>query len=348
MIRRRPRDLSKTLKVHRNTIESVAKTNTILVVSDIHYACAAEQARQGHEFRAVKNGFLRALLRCYRDFFWLKNPTQQNHLLDQFFLRAKQADYVVANGDYSCNTAFIGVGDDAACQSAQECLGQLRQHYAPNFSAVFGDHELGKTSLVGNQGGMRFASWRRATTDLQLQPFWKIEIGDWVLMGAVSSLIALPVFESETLPEEREEWRALREKHLTEIRNAFASLKPNQRVLFFCHDPTALPFLWEEEAVRSRLSQLEHTIIGHLHSPLFLWKSRLLAGMPVIRGLGVSIRRYTQALHRARHWKEFKVTLCPSLGGIELLKDGGFLKIIIDPEDAQTGAAKIRREKIVR
>ena len=30
---------------------------------------------------------------------------------------------VIANGDYSCNTASVGVSDDAAFQSARECLG---------------------------------------------------------------------------------------------------------------------------------------------------------------------------------------------------------------------------------
>ncbi|MDB6025183.1 MAG: hypothetical protein JWM68_1406 [Verrucomicrobiales bacterium] len=321
---------------------------TILVVSDIHYACEAEQARHGQEFRGVKNAFTRALLHAYRDYFWLKNPTRQNHLLDQFFLHATGADYVVANGDFSCNTGFIGVGDDAACQSAQECLGKLRRQFAPNFSGVFGDHELGKTSMAGNLGGMRLTSWHRAIIDLKLQPFWSVEFGDWLLIGVVSSLIALPVFEAETLPEEREEWRRHREEHLGVIRKAFTELKPNQRVLLFCHDPTALPFLWEEEAVRSKLPQVEHTIIGHLHSPLFLWKSRLLAGMPVIRGLGVTVHRYSQALHRARHWREFRVTLCPSLHGIELLKDGGFLKITLDANTHQTGGAHIERQKILR
>ena len=76
--------------------------------------------------------------------------------------------------------------------------------------------------------------------------------------------------------------------------------------------------------VRSRIGQLEQTIIGHLHTNLIFWKSRLLAGMPVIPFLGHSARRMTTALHEARHWKPFRVRLCPSLSGVELLKDGGF------------------------
>ena len=94
-----------------------------------------------------------------------------------------------------------------------------------------------------------------------------------VLVGVASSLVALPAFESDTLPAERAEWQRLRAEHMTRIRETFASLQPTQRVLLFCHDPTALPFLSEEPAIRARLPQIERTIIGHLHSRLILWKA---------------------------------------------------------------------------
>jgi hypothetical protein len=100
----------------------------------------------------------------------------------------------------------------------------------------------------------------------------------------------------------------------------------------FCHDPTALPFLWREEAVRKRAVQIEQTFIGHLHSPLYFWNSRRLAGMPVINFLGPNVRRMTRALHEARIWKHFRVRLCPSLAGIELLKDGGYYTVTLDAE----------------
>jgi hypothetical protein len=102
--------------------------------------------------------------------------------------------------------------------------------------------------------------------------------------------------------------------------------------LLFCHDPTALPFLWREEAVRRRLPQIEQTIVGHLHSNLILWKARLLAGMPSIRFLGHSVKRMSMALREARYWKPFRVRLCPALAGIELLKDGGFLTAELDAD----------------
>lgn len=305
---------------------------TLAIVSDIHYASDAERLRGHYEARAVRNPVLQLAARAYRHFIWQRDPFAHNPLLDRFIAAAGAADCVVANGDYSCDSAFVGVSDDASCLSARECLAKLRQGFGGRFHASIGDHELGKTSLLGGAGGMRLASWRRAQAELELAPFWRIELGAYVLIGVVSSLIALPVFEVETLPEEREEWGRLREAHLESIRCAFASLNRNQRVLFFCHDPTALPFLRQEKAVRDRLAQFEQTIIGHLHSNLVLRTSRLLAGMPPIRFLGNSIRRMSTALNEARHWRPFKVRLCPSLAGIELLKDGGYYEVALDLE----------------
>jgi hypothetical protein len=102
-------------------------------------------------------------------------------------------------------------------------------------------------------------------------------------------------------------------------------------VLLFCHDPTALPFLGEEEAVRRRLPQIEATIIGHLHTNLVLWKARLLASLPPIRFLGHTTEKMTTALSRAKQWRPFKVKLCPALGGIQLLNDGGYFTVSLDP-----------------
>jgi len=137
--------------------------------------------------------------------------------------------------------------------------------------------------------------------------------------------------QPDTLPEEWPEWLRLRETYLAEIRAAFDALPSNQRVILFCHDPTALPFLWREEPVRRRLPQIEQTIIGHLHSRLILWKSRVLSGIPPIQFLGHAVSRMTSALHKAHYWRPFRVRLCPALSGIELLNDGGYYTIRIDP-----------------
>ena len=312
------------------------RTCTLAILSDIHYAGPAEQARgKDYELKGIANLLTRALASFFRHFIWLRDPLHKAHLLDQFLEQDADFDYVIANGDYSCNSAFVGLSDDAACQSARLCLDKLRQRFGARLRANYGDHELGKITMFGGRGGMRLASWRRTREDLGLAPFWQIEIGRYVLMGFVSSLVALPVFEAEMLPAERPEWERLREEHLGEIRRAFAALQPGQRVLLFCHDPTALPFLWREEVVRARVPQIEQTVIGHLHSNLVLWKSRLLAGMPPIRFLGHTVERLSTALSEARQWRPFHVRLCPALAGIELLKDGGYLTAELDPEGRQ-------------
>jgi hypothetical protein len=305
---------------------------SLSILSDVHYAGAAEQARRNFLFEPIKNPLLRLAIKLYRYHFWQRDPFAHNHLLDRFLDQTGGSDLVVANGDYSCDSAFVGVSDDAAYQSAAECLGKLRRRFGSRFQPNFGDHELGKRMMGGDVGGPRLASYYRAQKELGLQPFWQREVGDFVLLGVTSTLAALPVYEAEALPEERAKWRELREQHLAEVRRAFAALRPRQRILLFCHDPTALPFLWQEDKIREKLPQLERTIIGHLHSRLILLKSRLLAGMPVIRFLGHTPHRLSSALREARRWKPFKVLLCPSLAGIELLKDGGYCTAELDAD----------------
>jgi hypothetical protein len=321
----------------------------VAIVSDIHYASGAEQARgNDYEFRGLANPLLRLFVRLHRRFFWLRDPLNQNYLLERFIAEARTCHYAVANGDYSCNSAFVGLSDNAACQSAGECLERLRLTFGERLRANFGDHELGKISFFGGRGGMRLASWRCALNDLRLQPFWNLKIGNYVLIGIVSSLVALPVFESDCLPEERSEWEDLRQKHFEEIRAALAALRSEERVLLFCHDPTALPFLWNDEDIRAKVPRIEQTIIGHLHSKLIWRKSRLLSGMPRITFLGHTAKRLSTALREARRWRHFRVRLCPALAGIQLLNDGGFLNAELDPEGNQPARFQfhpVRRDK---
>jgi hypothetical protein len=303
----------------------------VAILSDVHYACAAEQARgNDYEYRDLKNPLLRLCIENYRHYVWLRNPVGQNARLDEFIARVGSPDWVIANGDYNCDTNFIGLSEDASLQSARECLEKLRQKFAPNFRATLGDHEFGKLSFFGGRGGMRLESLRRAREELGLQTFWQLTLGNYVLLGVASSLIALPLFGPDILPEERAEWERLAAAHLVEIRAAFAALQPQQKVLLFCHDPSALPFLWRDETVRAKISQIEQTIIGHLHSNLVFRNSRLLSGIPPIHFLGNTGKRMSTALSEGRHWRPFKVRLCPSLAGIELLKDGGYYTVELD------------------
>src|SRR5690606_31263173 len=96
--------------------------------------------------------------------------------------------------------------------------------------------------------------------------------GKYVLVGITSTLAAMRIYERETLDAEREQWLELARQHLHAIEAVFNALGPDDRVLLFCHDPTALPFLWELAGVRKHIHQVERTIIGHLHSPIILNK----------------------------------------------------------------------------
>lgn len=313
----------------------MAREFHIAILSDVHYAAAAEQARgNDYEYRDLSNPFLRNLNWAYRHFVWLRKPLNHNARLDDFINRVGSPDWVIANGDYSCDTEFVGLAGDAAMQSARECLGKLQRKFAPRFQASAGDHELGKMSLLDQRGGIRLESWRRAL-ELGVSPLWRLDLGNRVLLGVTSTLVSLPLFEADALPEERAEWRQLQAEHLARIRETLKGLKPSQRLLLFCHDPSALPFLWQEEIVRAKIGQLEHTIIGHLHSNLVLRTSRLLAGMPRINFMGHTVKRLSTALSKAREWRAFKVRLCTSLAGIELLKDGGYYTVDLDEEARQ-------------
>ncbi|MBM3831923.1 MAG: hypothetical protein FJ403_01355 [Verrucomicrobia bacterium] len=307
----------------------------ILILSDIHYASKAEKQRGWREADFIDNPLLRFGVKAYRHLIWRKDPFAHNYLLDRFLERTGGADYVLANGDYSCDTAFIGLSDDASYESARECVTKLRQKAGAKLHLTIGDHELGKTSLFGGQGGMRLASWWRTRQQLGLSDFWTLEVGWYVLVGVTSSLLALPVYAPETLAEEREEWRQLRSGHIDQLDKTFAHLKPKQKVVLFCHDPTALPFLLRIQNVSSRVDRIQATVIGHLHSEFFMLNSRILSGMPTVHFLGTSIRRMSAALREARCWKQFHVRLCPALAGIQLLKDGGYLTLELDRDAAQ-------------
>jgi hypothetical protein len=319
----------------------------LAILSDIHYAGPREQAEgDDYEYRVIENPLLRFGIRQYRQFIWLRYPLRQNGQLDRFLAEAPEVDYAIVNGDYSCNTSAFGLCDDAAMESAQECVGKLRRKFGDRLRLNFGDHELGKLRLMGTRGGLRLKSWERSVAELGVAPFWKMEFGNYVLFNCTSTLLALPVFASDMLPEERATWEKMRAEHLAEVRAAFAGLKLEQRALFFCHDPTALPFLWRDEVIRAKLPQVERTIIGHLHSNFYLRLSRVLSGIPVIKCCGHSVRRMSTALREARLWKPFNVLLCPSLAGIELLKDGGYFTVEL--EEAATAPVQFQFHPLPR
>lgn len=299
----------------------------ILVVSDLHFAGEREQARRGHEARVMPNGLARAAAHLWRHHLWLRDAFAHNHRLAQIIAANPAPDLVVANGDFTIDTGFVGVSDDAAFESASLALEQLRSAYGARLFATIGDHDLGKKSLFGGAGGPRFESLRRCEAQLGLNQFWRLDVGGFVLLGIASTPLAWPVFEAEGLPEEAARWHAAHADLRQRVAAEFDALPLSARVLLFVHDPTALRFLWEMPAVRTRIRQIERTIIGHLHTPAILRAARLLAGMPQLARFGVTARRISTALNGARCWRDFRVVLCPSPTGCQALKDGGWLEL---------------------
>src|SRR3954469_22662938 len=107
----------------------------LAILSDIHYAGAGEQERKGYPVAHLTNRFQRAAVVTYRRYFWHRDPFAHNHLVDAFIASAAGVDLVVANGDYSCDSAAIGVADDASYESAAECLTKLRGAFPGRFEA---------------------------------------------------------------------------------------------------------------------------------------------------------------------------------------------------------------------
>lgn len=304
----------------------------LLVVSDPHWAGPRERLRRGYERAAIANPLLRLLATVWRRGVWLADPLAHNHRLDRILEREAHAGFAVANGDYTVDTAFVGISDDASCESAAACVGRLRAAFGDRLRLTVGDHDLGKHGLFGGRGGPRLESWRRLGPRLGIDPVWRHDLGKVSLVGVPSTPIALEVFRPEILPAEAVGWEAVRREVLAATRRVLGGIPESNRVILFCHDPTALPFLAALPEMQAVMSRLEATVIGHLHSPAILWTAGLLSGLPEVRGLGSTARRYTGALRKAEAWKPFRLRLCPSPTGIERLQDGGWLTVEFDPD----------------
>src|ERR1700751_2104499 len=115
----------------------MARPYQLAILSDLHYPAAAEQARgHGYQYSDLSTPLLRLAIRWYRRYIWMHQPLNQNYRLDRFLRSIGSPDHVIANGDYTCDSAFVGVSDDAACESARACLDKLRGRFEPNFHAV--------------------------------------------------------------------------------------------------------------------------------------------------------------------------------------------------------------------
>lgn len=301
----------------------------IVIASDIHYAGPKEKAEGEGELRIIRNPILKLLTALFRYCFWMQHPHAHNDKLLQFLSQAPEGDMCITCGDYSCGAGNIGVQYPAAFESASLSLGMLRERFGNRLVSICGDHEIGKMSLFGGKGGLRLDSWRICQEELRIRPFWHRQIGFWHLFGFSSPILVLPNAQKEILPQERERWEQLRAEYLREVEAHLNLTTPQDKLIFFCHDPTALPYLKELPTVQHLLNRnrIVLTVVGHLHTELILKTSYFLSGMPHIPFLGNSISRMSSALHRAKVWKQFNMVLCPSLAGCQLAKDGGWLEL---------------------
>lgn len=303
-------------------------TANILALSDIHFASSGEIARRNPEADAVERIWLRPLAAGFRS-LWLGRLEWNNRLLSKFVDVEGAADLVVANGDFSCDSAFVGVSDDAAFDSAKQCLSRLRSRFRERFEATIGDHELGRKSAFGGSGGPRLESWFRSVNELKLRPFWQVDFGCYVLIGVTSSLLALEGFESQLLPEERPAWNDLREAHICQVRDAFNEIPRDKRILLFVHEPAALNWMAREQAVQRRLGQIEQTFIGHLHFRSVFWVMGHMAALRLPLGSD-AMRRYSHVREWNLLWRSFNVRLCPALGCQLLPLRGLYYQIVVD------------------
>ena len=98
----------------------------VLVLSDAHYAGPAEQARgRNFEWAGAPWSPGRLVVQMIRHWIWMRNPLAHNHQLAACLAQTGQPDLVVANGDFSCDSAAIGLAElinslvEALCWSSQ-------------------------------------------------------------------------------------------------------------------------------------------------------------------------------------------------------------------------------------
>jgi len=162
----------------------MAATIRLAIVSDIHYASAREQARgNDYELRGIANPLLRRLLAIWRRFVWQREPLHQNYLLENFLARTGGRFCHRQRGLLMITPLYRSQRRCGVPECARSAWGNCVKPSERNLRATFGDHELGKLSFFGGQGGMRLASWHRAQQELGLEPFWRVEIGRYVLMA---------------------------------------------------------------------------------------------------------------------------------------------------------------------
>lgn len=312
----------------------------IAVISDLHVLgpLETERSRRITQDLAVDRPFAhrawsRGLQRVRRR-LWNRRADERDacfhHALDEMALL--HPDWIVANGDFSGDTGGVGLDDPHVFESVERVADLLRRTFPDRCLFVFGDHELGKHSTELKRGGIRLASLRRGEEDLGFHSFWH-RVEDRVhLIGVNSSLLSLSLFLPEARPTEIPAWQERRARHLAEIREAFTRIPPADRILLFCHDPSALGELAGLPEVRDRIGQIARTVVGHLHIPALLPITRWIGRLPSHNPRYPVARIIAHGAKSSRTWDQFRPVVCPAAFGLGHVLRGGFLHLDVLPD----------------
>lgn len=264
----------------------------LAVISDLHVMGPGEHAQSLESVSFLGHGLprwrgqLRRGLNGFRNQFWHSDADSRQACFHRALekLAEYQPDWVVVNGDYGGDHRGVGLSDDHTFESVSLVLDIVRAEFPGRVLLVFGDHDIGKYSTIHRHGGIRLKSLARGEEDLGISSFWDRRLEGVRLVGVNSSLLSLHLFLPEALPEEIGEWERRRRRHLKQIRETFGGLPAGERVILFCHDPSALAELDKLPEVRRRLAQVEMTVVGHLHAPGLLRVHRMMRHLPAHPG----------------------------------------------------------------
>ena len=319
----------------------------LAVISDIHIlgpmemeAAAQAHSGIGHGLHPIRRKWRRGLHRVRRR-LWNGHLEARVPAFRHAMARLLEydPDWIIANGDLGGDYGGVGLSDDATFESVGVVVKMVRELFADKGLFVFGDHDLGKYSTALRGGGIRLHSLERGEKQLGIPSFWHKKDEDFHLIGVNSSLFTLDFFLPEALAHEIPEWQRLRAEHIERVSHAFDGLPKNARVVLFCHDPSALTALAQVPVVQKRMSHIELTVVGHLHSPSLLRLTKLAKLARRWKPKYPVARIIAQGLNGVDAWAQFNPVVCPSTFGTGHHVAGGLLFI----ERDRYGALVARR-----
>ena len=321
----------------------------LAVLSDLHVLGPGEHEQAsvyaqtlGHEDPHLRRKMRRGLNRV-RNRFWHSHPEARAACFVQALQQVFEYDpeWVVVNGDYGGDHLGVGLSDDHTYESTNHVVSLIREVFPDRSIFNFGDHDVGKYNTVRRCGGIRLKSLERGQ-ELGLQSFWKLTCSNHLLVGVNSSLLTLDLFLPEALEDEKEQWRDLRRAHLDQIRETFAALPADEKVVLFCHDPAGITRLDEIPEVRNAKDRIQCTVIGHLHSPFLLRWTQWMRHLPALNTEYPITRIVSHGAQGAKTWKGYRPVVCPSTYGVGNHVSGGVLFV----EENGVGDVHFTRKRI--